>query len=56
MSLVAASDGNILTGMTVVLAAERTAFAAVGDLAGLVAFACLDLPEAVGCAFLPYSA
>lgn len=56
MSLVAASGGNILRGMTVDPAVERTAFAAVGDLAGQVAFACLDLSEAVGYAFLPYSA
>ena len=41
---------------TVVPAAELTVIAAMDDLAGQVEFACSDLAEVVGYAFLPYSA
>ena len=52
----AANGGNKLMEKTVVPAAELTVIAAMDGLVDQVVFACSDLAEAVGCAFLPYSA
>jgi len=54
--LAAASGGNKLKEKTVIPAVELTVIAATDDLVGQVGFACSDLAEEVGYAFLPYSA
>lgn len=56
MWLAAANGGSKLMERTVAPAAELTVIAATGALAGQGVFACSDLAEVVGCAFLPYSA
>lgn len=52
----AANDGNISKEKIVSLAAELIETAATDGLAVQVLFACSDLVEEVGYAFLPYSA
>ena len=56
MWLGVANGGNRLTVKTVVPAAELIVTAAMDGLAGQGVFACSDLVEVVGYAFLPYSA
>jgi hypothetical protein len=54
--LAAANGGSKWMERTVVPAAELTVIAATDDLVGQAVFACSDLVEVVGYAFLPYSA